>query len=679
MYSAADIRSLEARYKKLVAEIEVHDRLYYGENSPEISDFEYDCLKSEADRSARILAAHAKEVKEITIGDDRVFGFSTATHPSPMMSLSNTYSRDELSKFHKPTEILLGHGKFSYVVEPKIDGVAINLIYRNGEFSQAITRGNGTVGDDVSANVKTVKNLPLVIENFAPLVEIRGEIYIDEPTFLKINGERKERGMERFANPRNLAAGTVKTLDVGEVEERNLRLIAYAIGLGYGGAVHLQSDTLEYLKRLGFQSQEKYWVAENIRAAWQCITELDGARHKFPHWTDGAVLKVNELDLHGKLGATAKAPRWAIAYKFAPERATTRLNAIILQVGRTGVVTPVADLDPVQLSGTNVSRATLHNGDEIAKKDMRIGDYVLVEKAGEINPSIVAVETSRRDPNSRPFAFPKTCPACGSQLVRPSNEVAWRCQNSCCPPQVRGRIEHFVSRVAMDIDGIGTSLIEKLMAQNKLKNIADIYLLTFHDLESMEKLGAKSALKILRSIDGSKNKPFWRLLHGLGILGIGEQTAKVLAKHFPSIGSLREAKGEDLEILGGIGEKLSAAILAFFGEPNNGKIADDLCALAVARKEKNQEISEDNPENGNQKFLVKNFVLTGTFPSMERREAAEIIERLGGNILPTVSKKTHILIPGKNSRSKLANAQSLGLEIWNNKEFLKNINAASPE
>ncbi|MDR1457281.1 MAG: NAD-dependent DNA ligase LigA [Puniceicoccales bacterium] len=669
-YSTSEIRALKTRYDKLLSEVSLHDRLYYRENNPRISDFEYDCLKSEVERLQEILSVYAVEIEDTAIGDDRNSGFQSFAHPSPMMSLSNTYSREELFQFSNHLEAMLGQQKFSYAIEPKIDGIAINLIYRRGKFFRALTRGNGTVGDDVSANIKTIRGLPLEIENYAEAIEIRGEVYMDKQTFIGINKMREEQELELFANPRNLAAGTLKTLDLDEVAERDLKLITYAIGHSSEKIVDLQSEVLELLKNFGFASQEKYWIAENIEEAWRCVEELDSTRHIFPYWTDGAVLKVNELQLYGILGATAKSPRWAIAYKFTPERATTKIKNIVLQVGRTGIITPVADLESVQLSGTNVSRATLHNADEISKKDIRVGDYVTVEKAGEIIPAIVAVDSIRRNVDSIPFVFPKTCPSCGSQLIQLPGEVAWRCQNLCCLPQIQRRLEHFVSRTAMDIDGLGSVIIEKLMAVKKLNNIADIYRLTFNDLEGLEKFGTKSALKILSNIDHSKNRPLWRLLHGFGILGIGEQTAKILASHFHSLDNLIAATSEELEQLNGVGIKLSNAIVTFFREQHNGNILNDLRMLGVVPGDRRLEISQ----NQNSKFHAKNFVLTGTLSSMTRQEAAEKIEHLGGSVANAISKQVNVLIAGENCGSKLGKAQSLGLEIWNETDLLENLN-----
>jgi DNA ligase (NAD+) len=622
------------------------------------------------ERLREILTVYSVEIKDTAVGDDSNSGFKSFAHLSPMMSLSNTYSREELFQFSNHLEDVLGQRKFSYVIEPKIDGIAINLIYKRGKFFRALTRGNGTLGDDVSANIKTIRGLPLEIENDAEAIEIRGEVYMDKQTFIEINKMREEQELELFANPRNLAAGTLKTLDLDEVIGRDLKLITYAIGHCSEKIGNLQSEVLELLKNLGFASQEKYWIATNIEEAWKCVEELNGMRHTLPYWTDGAVLKVNELQLYETLGATAKSPRWAIAYKFAPERATTRIKNIILQVGRTGIITPVADLESVQLSGTNVSRATLHNADEISKKDIRVGDYVTVEKAGEIIPAIVAVDSTRRSVGSIPFVFPKTCPSCGSQLIRLPGEVAWRCQNLCCLPQIQRRLEHFVSRTAMDIDGLGTAVIEKLMAVKKLNNIADIYRLTFNDLECLEKFGPKSALKILSNIDSSKNRPLWRLIHGFGILGIGEQTAKILASHFHSLDNLIGATPAELEQLNGIGTKLSNAIVAFFREQHNLDILNDLRMFEVVSGDGSLEVAQ----NQNSKFYAKNFVLTGTLSSMTRQEAIEKIEHLGGNVANAISGRIIILIAGENCGSKLEKAQSLGLEIWNEADLLENLN-----
>lgn len=660
-------QKLQEQYYKLLDEIKLHDRLYYKENHPTISDFEYDCLKAELERLEQTLSEHAISIETSVIGDDRTKGFQTEDHLSPMLSLANTYSIEELEKWNNRNIERLQNITFSYVIEPKIDGVAINLIYRNGTFEKAITRGNGTVGDDVTNNIETIINFPRHIKTSCQILEIRGEVYIDNETFISVNNMRDEQGEEVFSNPRNLAAGTLKTLNHDSVATRNLQLITYAIGYSDNTMPSLQTEVLEWLKASGFQSQKKYWTANTIQEAWDAIQELDIERNSLPYHTDGAVLKINQLSLYKTLGTTAKSPKWAIAYKYHPERATTHLNNIIFQVGRTGIITPVADFDTVILSGTRVSRATLHNADEMAKHDIHVGDYVTVEKAGEIIPAIVSVDKSKRPKDSHPYLFPTHCPVCNSQLIQLPNEVAWRCQNTNCPSQIRRRISHFASKYAMDIDGFGESIIDKLVSNGILKNLQDIYRLTFNDIVSIEKFGTKSSLTLLENIDKSKNNPFWRVLHGIGISGIGIQTAKDIANNFDSFESLQKATSYDLEKINGIGYTLSSAILAFFKETNNKKLISDLNELGVICK--TQKITQKN-----EKINQKTFVLTGTLSTLTRKKATELIENNGGTVSNTVSKNTNVLITGENCGSKLTKAQSLGIEIWNEEYFINIIN-----
>lgn len=663
-----EIKKLQERYHKLLDEIKLHDRLYYKENHPTISDFEYDCLKAELERLEQTLSEQTISIERSIIGDDRTNGFKTENHLSPMLSLANTYSFEELEKWDTRNHERLQNIPFSYVIEPKIDGVAINLIYRNGKFEKAITRGNGTIGDDVTNNIRTIINFPRNIKTSSQLLEIRGEIYIDNETFIAVNNMRDEQGKEVFSNPRNLAAGTLKTLDQNAVAARNLQLITYSIGYADDSSMpNQQNDILEWLKTSGFQSQEQYWTANNIQETWEAIRLLDEARLNFQYHTDGAVLKINQFGIYNILGTTAKSPKWAIAYKYHPERATTHLNNIIFQVGRTGIVTPVADFDTVILSGTRVSRATLHNADEMAKHDIHIGDYVIVEKAGEIIPAIVAVDKSKRQKHSIPFSFPTHCPACNSQLIQLPNEVAWRCQNTNCPSQIRRRISHFVSKHAMDIDGFGDSLIDKLVSSGILKNLQEIYRLTFNDIVSIEKFGTKSSLRLLENIDKSKNNPFWRLLHGIGISGVGIQTAKDIARHFTSFKSLQLATSYDLEKINGIGNTLSSAIIAFFNEKNNQQLISDLKEFGVLCK-------HTESIQTNAKISGKTFVLTGTLSTMTRQQAATLIENNGGIVSNTVSKATNVLIAGENCGSKLTKAQSIGTEIWDEKYFTNVIN-----
>jgi DNA ligase (NAD+) len=663
---------IEKKLQHLRDDIALHDRLYYRENKPQISDFEYDCLKAELIRLEQIAANFGMESGEDSVGNDSANGFQKHPHLTPMQSLSNTYSRDELVAFDGRVKKQLAEQDYSYIVEPKIDGIAINLIYENGELIRALTRGDGTFGDDVTWNILTVQSLPRVLNQCAARLEIRGEVFIDEKTFEAANEQRRSQGLEEYANPRNLAAGTVKSLDPQDVQIRHLKIITYAVGCVSDGSLGTQGDVLKQLLAWGFPTQEKYWVAADVETAWECIQELDLERKHFKYWTDGAVLKINELGLHEILGSTAKAPRWAIAYKFAPVRVSTKLKDIILQVGRTGVVTPVADLEPIEISGSIVSRATLHNSDEIEKKDIRINDYVFLEKAGEIIPAIVSVDMPKRSEICKPFSFPTHCPACGYNLIKRENEVAWRCANPACKAQLRCKISYFASKSAMDIDNLGEAVIEKLVHSGRLKTVADIYNLTYGDLIALPKFGQKSALNLLKNIDLSKTRPLWRLLNGLGIFGIGEQTAKDLCKKFSSIWEISLASVEELACIEGIGEKIARSIIEFFSNEGNQNILKNLeqCGVCLSLKPTFR-------QGGEKIFDGKTFALTGTLKKFTRTQAKEIIEARGGNVANSISKKIDILLCGANSGSKLSQAEELGIEIWDEEAFLSKGNLLS--
>ncbi|MDE6432230.1 MAG: NAD-dependent DNA ligase LigA [Opitutales bacterium] len=655
------------QFKQLRADIDMHDRLYYRENNPQISDFEYDCLKAELLRIQGVLKNVGIDTNEDKIGNDLSNGFSKVQHLSPMQSLANTYSYDELLAFDNRVSKQLNGRKYTYVVEPKIDGVAVNLIYKNGHLEHALTRGDGTTGDEVLQNILTIENLPTELQNCPEIIEIRGEVFIDEETFDSENEYRNANGMEEYANPRNLAAGTIKSLDVEDVKKRHLRAIFYAIGYSSNTQFSTQQSVLEQLPKWGFHSQEKFWHVKDIDEAWQSIAQLDIARKNFKYWTDGAVLKINELDLHKELGTTAKAPHWAIAYKFAPTRVSTMLKDIIFQVGRTGVITPIAVLDPIEIDGSVITRATLHNADDIARKDIRIGDYVFLEKAGEIIPAIVSVDLDRRNKNSKPFSFPTKCPSCNQPLERIADEVAWRCLNPNCPEQLKCKITYFVSKDALNIDGLGETVIQNLIAQKKVHNVADIYRLTFRDLLSIPKLGQKSALKILDNIDKSKNCHIWRIINGLGILGIGEQTAKDLAQQFSSIQDLSHATTDQLANISGIGQKLAESIVKFFQSPAEQSLIKQLEDLGLRLNSQPVDCQGDTKI-----FDNKIFVLTGTLDHFTRAQIKEIIEILGGNVSETISKKVDILIVGSNPGSKLSQAEKLKITIWSESDLIQN-------
>lgn len=665
-YSQNFIEKTIKKIRQLRADVDMHDRLYYRENRPQISDFEYDCLKAELFRLEQVLKNVGINTTEDKIGNDLLNGFQKCKHLTPMQSLTNTYSYDELLAFDSRVSKQLNDQKYTYIVEPKIDGIAINLIYENGYFKYALTRGDGITGDDVTNNILTINNLPKKLTNCPKEIEIRGEVYIDEQTFEIENEFRRTNGFEEYANPRNLAAGTVKSLDPEDVKKRNLKAIFYAIGYSSDNRFSTQAGVLEQLSKWKFPSQEQYWYAEDITHAWECIIKLNTIRKDFKYWTDGAVLKINELHLHDKLGNTAKAPRWSIAYKFAPTRVSTKLENIILQVGRTGVITPVAVLTPIEIDGSIISRATLHNANEIEKKGIRIGDYVFLEKAGEIIPAIVSVDLKKRKKDSQPFIFPEICPSCGHKLSRADSEVALRCTNIECKEQIKCKILYFVSKEAMNIDNLGESLIGKLIENGCLKNIADIYQLTYNDLASLPKLGQKSALKILNNIDKSKNYPIWRIINGLGIFGVGEQTAQELAEKFHSIYELANASIEKLTSIAGVGQKVAEAIHIFFFEETNKKL--------ITRLEKSGvRLSEQVIDNNKVTKIFDNkiFVLTGTLNHFTRTQIKEIIESLGGHVSASISIKTNILIIGENAGSKLSKATELGILIWDENEFIK--------
>ncbi|MDR0679631.1 MAG: NAD-dependent DNA ligase LigA [Puniceicoccales bacterium] len=670
-FNRQDRGKIERKLRQLRDDIAMHDRLYYRDNRPQISDFEYDCLKAELLRLEQVAINFGVKTKENLVGNDLATNFQKQPHLNPMQSLANTYSKEELIAFDGRVEKQLHGQSYSYIIEPKIDGIAINLIYENGALVRALTRGDGTLGDDVTNNILTIKSLPRTLNHCPAKIEIRGEVFIDEKTFETTNEHRLEQGLEEYANPRNLAAGTVKSLDFEDVQIRDLKIIVYAIGyVSDDNFLGTQRDVLEQLSAWGFPTQEKYWVAKDINEAWDCVNALNSGRKHFRYWTDGAVLKINELNLHEILGSTAKAPRWAIAYKFAPERVSTKLKNIIFQVGRTGVVTPVADLEPVEVSGSIVSRATLHNGEEIEKKDIRINDYVFLEKAGEIIPAIVSVDMAKRGDDCKPFVFPTRCPSCGCKLIQRENEVAWRCPNPLCQAQLKCKIAYFSSKSAMDIDNLGESVIEKLVENGQLRTVADIYALTYDDLVLLPKLGQKSALNILRNIDLSKNRPLWRLVNGLGIFGIGEQTAKGLCEKFPSIDKISSASKEELADVEGIGEKTIQSIIDFFSSKSNQTILEQLKqhgARLFTEPAVRKEVA--------QLFEGKTFVLTGSLEKFTRAQAKEIIEANGGRVANAISKKVNVALCGSNSGLKLKQAQELKIEIWDEKTFISKCNS----
>lgn len=663
------------RIAELRAEVARHAELYYRQAKPEISDRDYDKLERElADLEKEFPQFAEKESQTAKVGDDRLEGFTTYRHRQPMQSLDNTYSEEEYRAFHQRLVKQLEREALSYVVEPKIDGLAVSVTYEKGKLTRAVTRGNGEEGDDITVNAKTIHSLPHELKAGKKLpvpdiIEIRGEIYLTTGEFQRINQEREEAGEPVYANPRNLAAGTIKQLDTREVARRKLEIVLYGIGYCQPQVAESQSEFLALVRQWGLPTVEKFWTADGIDEAWQAVGQLDQMRHDFAYGTDGAVTKLDSFALRRASGSTSKAPRWAIAYKFEPERAETRINSITIQVGRTGVLTPVAELEPVILSGTTVQRATLHNKDEIERKDIRVGDYVLVEKAGEIIPAVIEVNTKRRAPECRPYKFPEQCPECATKVIQIEGEVALRCPNYDCPVQVRRRLSHFVSKACMDIDGLGFAMVDELVTKGWVRGLADIYSLKREDLLTLGKSVEKSTDNLLAAIEASKKRELWRVIHGLGIPHVGVAAAKDLAAHFRDIGKLAEATTDQFiankeSVISGIGATMAEAITGFFKEPRNRATVAALLKAGVEPQVAAKTATSD-------RFAGKTFVLTGTLPTMSREQATAMIEAAGGKASGSVSKKTSYVLAGAEAGSKLEKAKELGVPVIDEAEFLK--------
>lgn len=659
MPSDPRIQSLQA----LASTLQAHDVLYYQKAQPTLSDFEYDQLKAQYEALKKTLnSTEASQADLFTasspIGDDRTRGFKQQAHRQPMLSLDNTYNKEELLAFNDRLERLLNQNSLTFQIEPKIDGLAVSLTYKAGKWTLGLTRGNGTKGDDVTANLKTIPSIPLTLQGTGPfpdVIELRGEVYMTFAEFERINTAQEEAGQEPYANPRNLAAGTLKLLDPRAVALRQLNFVCY--GVGHCEPAHFFKKQAEIRPKLiewGFEALPKTWTAIGIQASWEAIEILDSLRHSFPYGTDGAVIKLNDLALQTQAGSTAKAPRGLIAYKFAPEQADTILENITLQVGRTGVITPVAELTPVLLSGSTVARATLHNADEIIRKDIRIGDTVRVEKAGEVIPAIVKVLVEKRPTDSTPFLFPLHCPACHTTLIRLPEEVAWRCPNSACPPQTARRFFHFGSKTALDIENMGKAVVEQLLNEGLVHTLADLYHLTVDHLLALEGFALKASENLIQAISASKKAPLWRFVHGLGIPHVGAQTAKDLARNWPSFESLASATEEDLLKISGIGPKVAASVASFFQQPDNK-------ALLKALQEAG--VNPTTQENTSLVLANKTFVLTGTLPRWSREETQAKIEAAGGRVASSVSQKTHYVVAGEAAGSKIDKAKSLGIPL----------------
>lgn len=664
---------IKTRMDELIDQINYHSNKYYNDDAPEISDYEYDNLMKELIK----IEEENPQIKRADSPSSRVGGkpldkFTQITHKIPMLSLSNAYSDKDLKDFDKRVREL-ADDSVEYVVEFKIDGLSVGLTYKNGFFEKGATRGNGVVGEDITENLRTVKTIPLKINDTEEVV-VRGEVYISKQNFEKINELQEEQGLQLFANPRNLAAGTLRQLDSKLTAKRPLDIFIFNLEYIENTNLKSHSESLEYLKNLGFKVSTDYKVCSNIEGVIEHIEYWTENRSKLPFEIDGMVIKVNDLQQREVMGYTAKSPRWAIAYKFPAEQKKTKLIDIIVEVGRTGTITPTAILEPVRLAGTTVSRATLHNEDYINEKDIKIGDTVLVQKAGDIIPQVVQVVKDDRDGNEIEFKFPDKCPVCSEPTVRLEGEAAVKCINISCPAQIRRGIIHFASRDAMNIEGLGESIVGLLLDNNIIKDIADLYYIKKEDVINLERMGEKSAENLIKAIEKSKQNELYRLINGLGIKYIGVKGAKVLAKKFDSLDEIINADSVQLTNLEEFGDIMANSVVEFFKEEKNMTVINKLKEAGV-----NTESIKNKDESIVNIFEGMKIVLTGTLPTLKRNDAKEMIEARGGKATSSVSKSTTFVLAGEEAGSKLTKANELGVKVIDEAKFLDILNLSSKE
>jgi DNA ligase (NAD+) len=662
------VAEAKKRYSIIVEEIRRHDHCYYVLATPTVSDADYDRLY----RELLDLEASHPELVSVDSPSQRVGGkpvseFPAHLHAVPMMSLDNTYSFEELGGFLQRVEKLLPETELDWTVEPKIDGLAVSLRYEEGLLVVGATRGDGTSGDDITSNLKTIRSIPLKLRGNPPKVlEVRGEVFMAKSGFEELNRKRMEEGEEPFANPRNAAAGSLKILDPEVVAKRPLGVFLYGLGEVSGGVPKTQLEVLDWLDQLGFPTTEGIWTGRTHGDLVASINELDRERNELDYETDGAVIKLNTMALRDQCGATAKAPRWAIAYKYAAEQAETVLKDITIQVGRTGALTPVAELEPVLIAGSTVSRATLHNEEEIQRKDVRIGDTVVIEKAGEIIPAVVRVMVEKRPRGTKAYVLPKQCPECRTAATKLEEDVVWRCANPDCPAQVRGRLEHYCARGAMDIEGGGEVLVRQLVERGLVDNIGELYKLTAEEVASLERMADKSAQNFLDGLEASKERDLWRLVFGLGILHVGAGVAKALCRRFKDMDQLMDASEEDLVAIDDVGEVIAKSLHQWFGDPESRKLIEVLRKVGLNfQSALYQETTQAGPLSG------KSLVLTGTLPNLKRHEAAAKIEAAGGKVVSSVSKKTDFVVAGEAAGSKLIKAEKLSVSVIDEAELLR--------
>lgn len=661
----------EAKQKidRLRTEIEAHEYAYYVMDNPTVSDAEYDAL-------VRELAQWETEFPSLVtptsptqrVGGMPLEGFDRVVHRTPMRSLGNVFSREELIAFDgRVRNTLASDSAVTYVAEHKIDGLAMNLTYIDGVLVSGVTRGDGREGEDVTANIKTIRSIPLVLRvdegEIPSVLEVRGEVYMPKEAFRSLNEKRQEAGEMLFANPRNAAAGSLRQLDPRITAQRALDAIWYGVGVTEGVTLTTHQEMLSYLAKLGFKISPVHESFSDINKLFDYAESWQTKRDDISYAIDGIVIKVDNLADRERLGETAKDPRWAIAYKFPAEEVETVVEDIVISVGRTGVLTPTAALRPVQLAGTTVSRATLHNEDYIAEKDIRIGDTVIIHKAGEIIPEVVRTLTESRCGTEEVYQMPHTCPECGAEAVRQEQEAARKCTNPACPARGREGLFHFVSRGAMNMEGIGPSVLTAMMASGLVHDAADLYTLTKEDLLTLERVGDKSADNILKAIETSKEAGLARVLFALGIRHVGAKAATVLAQHFNAMEAVVAADYEEMTALSDIGKKIAESVIAYFSDADNLRIVKRLAMYGVKMTQEKAE----SPKNTLEKLT---FVLTGTLDTLTRSEAGEMIERAGGKVTSSVSKKTSYVVAGREAGSKLTKAEALGITVLDETRFL---------
>ncbi|MEX0602273.1 MAG: NAD-dependent DNA ligase LigA [Bacteroidota bacterium] len=664
----AIVRRIQALRKQL----DDHDYRYYVLAQPAIADEEYDALMRE-------LVELERDHPELATPDSpaqRVGGlvtkeFPSVTHEVPMLSLANTYSEEEVREFDRRVRSQLGDQKYRYMCELKCDGVAVSLRYRNGVLVQGATRGDGIQGDDITQNLKTIRSIPLKVRAFRKgfeEMEVRGEVYMTRDAFRRLNEDREREGEKQFINPRNSAAGTLKMQDSSVVARRPLNFVAYSLRCAEG-ILRSQKDNLELLRTFGFPVDSSARLCSTVDEVVEYWKEWEARRDGLPFDIDGVVVKVDSLEQQERLGAIAKSPRWAIAFKFASRQKETLLKDILVQVGRVGTITPVADLEPVFVGGTTVSRATLHNEDYIRELDIRVGDTVVVEKGGDVIPKVSGVVKEKRPAGTRKFSMPRSCPACGAPILRPEDEANSYCDNTECPAQVKARIEHFASRGAMDIEGLGEAAVDQLVTNGLIRNVGDLYDLhrkRRHMLE-LDRWGEKSVQNLLDAIEQSKSKLFSRVVFALGIRHVGSGVAGLLVRNFPSLDRLRGASEEHLAGVPGIGPRIAESVVRFFRDPHNRKLVDRLSEAGVTMEDRQPVQAVSSP------LTHKTVVLTGGLTSMTREEAKQKIESLGGRVAASVSGKTDIVVAGEDAGSKLRKARELGVRTITEEDFLRMI------